>query len=303
MSRKNRNDGLTAHAKPFAVVFATCASMVLLAACGGQSGTSAGAGAQASTPSPTPTPTPASAQWTPTVSTSWEWQLSGTLNLSYAATVYDIDLFNTSAATIAQLQASGHKVVCYFSAGSSENWRPDHSSFTAADMGNAVTGWPGENWLDIRSANVRSIMAARFALAASKGCDGVEPDNVDGYANNSGFPLAAQDQIDYNTYLAGQAHSYRLAVALKNDVGQLAALEPYFDFALNEQCHEYNECAGYSVFTAKNKAVFNAEYASQYVDNTGGARTAMCAAAQAANLRTLVLPLALDGSFRYSCDN
>ena len=228
--------------------------------------------------------------------------MSGTLNTSYVATVYDIDLFDSSANTIAQLQASGHKVVCYFSAGSSENWRPDYAQFTAADKGSALDGWPGENWLDVRSANVRNIMAARLDLAVSKGCNGVEPDNVDGYTNSTGFPLTAQNQIDYNTYLATQAHSRNLAVALKNDVDQLTALEPSFDFAINEQCHEYSECGGYTVFTSKNKAVFNAEYASKYVNNTGGARTTMCAAAKAANLRTLVLPLALDGSFRTSCD-
>lgn len=228
--------------------------------------------------------------------------MSGTLNTSYVATVYDIDLFDSSTNTIAQLQASGHKVVCYFSAGSSENWRPDYAQFTAADKGKALDGWPGENWLDVRSANVRGIMAARLDLAKSKGCDGVEPDNVDGYTNSTGFPLTAQNQIDYNTYLATQAHARNLAVALKNDVDQLSTLEPSFDFAINEQCHEYSECDGYSVFTSKNKPVFNAEYASKYVNNTNGARTTMCAAAKAANLRTLVLPLALDGSFRTSCD-
>lgn len=41
-------------------------------------------------------------------------------------------------------------------------------------------------------------MQARLDLAVQKGCDGVEPDNVDGYQNNSGFPLTAQDQLAYN---------------------------------------------------------------------------------------------------------
>ena len=145
-------------------------------------------------------------------------------------------------------------------------------------------------------------MAARMDLALSKGCDGVEPDNVDGYTNKTGFPLTASDQINYNQYLATQAHARGLAVALKNDVDQLGTLEPSFDFAINEQCHEYAECDGYSAFTSKNKPVFNAEYASKYVNNTSGARDQLCSSARAANLRTLVLPLALDGSFRYSCD-
>jgi len=204
--------------------------------------------------------------------------------------------------TIAQLKAAGHKVVCYFSAGSSEDWRPDYAKFVAADKGKALDGWAGEKWLDVRSANVRAVMAGRLDLAKSKGCDGVEPDNVDGYSNSTGLPLTAQDQLDYNRYLATSAHARGLAVALKNDVDQLAALEPSFDFAVNEQCNEYSECGGYSVFTSKNKPVFNAEYKSSYANNSNGARDKLCAASKAAALRTLVLPLALDGSFRYSCD-
>jgi hypothetical protein len=224
------------------------------------------------------------------------------LNTSYNATVYDIDLVDASAVTIAQLKAAGRKVVCYFSAGSSEDWRPDYSKFATADKGKALDGWAGEKWLDIRSANVRAVMAARLDLAQSKGCDGVEPDNVDGYTNSSGFPLTPQDQLDYNRYLATAAHLRGLAIALKNDVDQLAALEPSFDFAVNEQCNEYSECGGYSAFTGKGKPVFNAEYKSNYVNNTSGARDKLCAASKAAGIRTLVLPLDLDGSFRYSCD-
>ena len=203
--------------------------------------------------------------------------------------------------TIAQLKAAGHKVVCYFSAGSSEDWRPDYAKFVAADKGKALDGWAGEKWLDVRSANVRAVMAGRLDLAKSKGCDGVEPDNVDGYSNSTGFTLSAADQLDYNRFLATGAHAVGLAVALKNDVDQLAALEPSFDFAVNEQCHEYSECDGYAVFTTQDKPVFNAEYKAEYV-SSATSREALCAAAHAVNLRTLVLPLALDNSLRYSCD-
>ena len=45
--------------------------------------------------------------------------------------------------------------------------------------------------MDIRSTVVRNIMTARMDLAVSKGCDGIEPDNVDGYESNTGFPITA----------------------------------------------------------------------------------------------------------------
>jgi hypothetical protein len=267
-----------------------------LAACGG------GGGGGDSSPDPDGPEVPADTWWRPTVDTTWQWQLTGTLQTTHDVAMYDVDLFETSPAAVAELQAAGRKVVCYFSAGSSEDWRDDHGEFEAADQGNALDEWPGERWLDVRSSNVRRIMSDRLALAKTKGCDGVEPDNVEGNMHTTGFALTAQDQLDFNRYLAEQAHQRGLAIGLKNDIAQLAALEPHFDFAVNEQCHEYNECGSYAVFTSNGKPVFNAEYLAVYRDNTGGARDALCTAARAAHLRTLVLPLALDGSFRHSCD-
>ena len=246
--------------------------------------------------------TTAPTRWSPRTSDTWQWQLTGALNLSYAVTMYDFDIVDTPITTITDMRSIGKRVVCYFSAGSAENWRPDYAMFLPSDMGNALSGWAGERWLDTRSDNVRKIMALRLDDAVKKGCDAVEPDNVDGYTNGPGFPLTAATQLDYNRFLAREAHARGLAVGLKNDVSQLTELEPDFDFAINEQCFQYNECAGYSVFTQKGKPVFNAEYASKYRTNTGGARDALCVAAKAANLRTLVLSVNLDDSFRFSCD-
>ncbi|MBK1615039.1 endo alpha-1,4 polygalactosaminidase [Rubrivivax gelatinosus] len=240
--------------------------------------------------------------WTPATTDSWTIQLTGTPDTALAVRVYDLDLFDTPQATIASLQAQGRAVVCYFSAGSAEDWREDYASFTAADKGHALDGWPGENWLDTRSANVRSIMVARLQLARDKGCDAVDPDNVDGWSNDTGFALDAASQLDYNRFLATQAHALGLKVGLKNDVGQLAALAPDFDFAINEQCFFYAECDGYAAFTGSGKPVFNIEYDAAYVNNTAGARDQLCAAARAADIRTLVMAANLDGSLRLSCD-
>jgi hypothetical protein len=258
------------------------------------------------TPSPTPitpvpAPPPAATAWRPAVTDTWQWQLTGTLNTSYAVKIYDVDLYDTSASTILALQNSGKKVLCYFSAGSSENWRTDFGSFAASDMGNALDGWEGERWLDTRSSNVRAIMTNRLDLAKSKGCDGVEPDNVDGYTNSPGFALTAATQLDYNRFLASAAHARGLAIALKNNVDQLADLVGDFDMAVNEQCHQYKECGGYAAFISAGKPVFNAEYAKAY-QSAGSERDTLCADAKKLGLRTLVLPLKLDDTARFSCD-
>jgi hypothetical protein len=203
-------------------------------------------------------PTPATI-WKPKPGTTWHWQLTGKLNTSVNVAMYDIDLFDQSKATIAGLKAKGRIVICYFSAGSYEDWRPDAKDFPAAVKGSKLDGW-NELWLDIRAAAVKTIMGKRLDLAKSKGCDGVEPDNVDGYTNKPGFPLTAADQLTYNKWLAAEAHKRGLSVGLKNDLDQVKALVSSFDWALNEECAQYNECSMLSPFISAGKAVFHVEY-------------------------------------------
>src|SRR6266550_197751 len=130
--------------------------------------------------------------WQPALNTSWQWQLTTPVDQTVNAQMYDIDMFDNDVSVVASLHAQGRKVICYISAGTFENWRPDAASFPAVVKGNAVSGWPGENWLDIRRLDILGpIMTARLDLCQTKGFDGVEPDNIDGYANGTGFPLTA----------------------------------------------------------------------------------------------------------------
>ena len=147
-------------------------------------------------------------RWVPAPSTTWQWQLDGALDLSVPADMYDVDLFETPAATVDAIHARGARAVCYLSAGSYEEFRPDAGDFPARVLGKPLEGWPGERWLDVRRRDVLGpIMERRMDLCRDKGFDGVEPDNVDGYANRSGFPLRAADQLAYNRMLARAAHA------------------------------------------------------------------------------------------------
>src|SRR5204862_1927003 len=133
------------------------------------------------------------------------------------------------------------KAICYVNAGTRENWRVDAGAFPASVVG-AKNGWPGERWLDIRQTSILlPIMRARVQKCQQTGFDGVEFANVDGYSNRTGFPLTAADQLTYDASLANMAHSYGLTAALKNDVEQVPTLATYFDYAINEQCQQYNE--------------------------------------------------------------
>jgi hypothetical protein len=65
--------------------------------------------------------------------------------------------------------------------------------------------------------------------------------------------------------VANLAHTACFAVGLKNDLGQAGDLQPYFVFAINEQCWQYRECnspaPGLQAWpTTYGKAVFNVEY-------------------------------------------
>ncbi|MGH2625898.1 MAG: endo alpha-1,4 polygalactosaminidase [Anaerolineales bacterium] len=206
------------------------------------------------------TPAAPSPIWKPSLRTTWQWQLTGALDLSVTAEMWDIDLFDNSATVVSALHALGAKVVCYMSAGSWEDWRPDAADFPDSVKGRS-NGWPGERWLDVRQLDVLGpIMEARLDRCAGMGFDGAEFDNVDGYANSTGFPLTFQDQIRYNTFLAEAAHARGLAAALKNDVEQVPDLVAVFDFAINEECFRYGECKALSAFVQAGKPVFHVEY-------------------------------------------
>lgn len=242
------------------------AGALLLALAGCTSGGGSGSGDTApststsTSPSTNPGAGSGAARWQPAPGTSWQWQLSKGVDTGVDAAVYDVDGFDTSAAVVASLHAKGRKAICYINAGAYEDFRPDRSAYPASLLGSG-NGWQGERWLDIRRLDtLRPILGKRFDLCRSKGFDAVEPDNVDGYRNDSGFPLTAADQLAFNRMVAGLAHARGLAVGLKNDLDQVPQLVGAFDFAVNEQCAEFGECDALTPFVARGKAVFEAEY-------------------------------------------
>lgn len=244
------------------------------------------------TQSPSGRMCPAGQVWAPQPGTTWQWQLTGTIDTSFDVQMYDIDLFDNTAATVTTLHSKGRAVICYFST-QYENWRPDAASFTSAVLGSNLDDWPGERYVDIRSSVVRAIMQARLDLAVSKGCDGVEPDNVDSYANSNGLGLTAADQLDFNRFIATEAHKRGLSVGLKNDLDQVSALQPSFDWALNEQCNQYGECANLNPFVTANKAVFGTEYS--------GSAASFCPKMVSSKFSWLLKGLDLDASIQAQC--
>lgn len=141
---------------------------------------------------------------------------------------------------------------------------------------NKLSDWD-EWWLDIHSASciskVESIMSARISSFVAKGCDGVDPDNVDSVSSiearprppHDNFTLiistvlsqfansdqlhgnTADDQVNYLLWLSSIARSQGLMIDLKNagsllvdDNGDATSYQSEiveaFDFVVIESC-------------------------------------------------------------------
>lgn len=218
--------------------------------------------------------------------TRFQYQLDGKLK-NYAVKWVFLDLFDTSSSQIKAFKKQGKKVICYFSAGTYENWRSDKGRFPSSVRGRSVDGWAGEQWLNVKSSSVLSVMKSRMDLAKSKGCTGVDPDNVDSFDNSTGFNISKNDSINYLKALAREAKARGLLIGLKNSAEIASSLSSTMNFAVVEECFEYNECSSYSTFVNKNKPVFLIEYRS-------GSRS-LCNKADKLKMNLAFFGLDLDG--------
>lgn len=211
--------------------------------------------------SPGNSPHPAADWWHPTVGLTWQWQIGNNeIDTRVDVDVYDIDLY-VDQAVIDELHAQGRKVICYISVGSWEDWRPDKDRFPPEVLGKDYEGWQGEKWLDIRQIDkLAPIMLARLDLCQAKGFDAVEPDNMEIYTNDTGFPLTYEDQLKYALWLAEEAHKRGLAIGQKNAADMVADLVNVFDFAITEDYFYYGEAETMLPYILAGKPVFAAEY-------------------------------------------
>ena len=229
---------------------------------------------------------------------SWDIQLSTTPKAPYPDVgLIELDGFDTPAATVAALHQSraGRVVVCYIDAGTWESWRPDANRYPKSLLGKPYVSWPGERWVNITQyrGTLGTILRSRVQMCRSKGFDAVDFDNVDEYANNSGFQLTGADQLAFDTFLANLAHRAGMLVALKNDPDQIPQLLPYFDFAVDEQCYQGGGGGcGLDRFTRAGKPAFDIEYQ--------GPASRFCPAANRADVNTILKQLSLN-AWRVAC--
>ena len=225
--------------------------------------------------------------WRPGPEERLHVQFEGRLSVPSWATMVEVDSADTPASTVRTLRQRGLRTACYISAGTLERWRDDAHRFPSAVIGKPMDGWPGERWLDVRRiALLAPIMRDRIERCRAKGFDAIEFDNVDGWANDSGFPIARADSLRYVRWLTRVAHRHGLAVGLKNALGLVRALADHVQWALNEECVHYLECDRYAPMVQRGKPVFVLEY--------GGSHERMCRVARKAGLFAQQKRLSLD---------
>jgi endo-alpha-1,4-polygalactosaminidase (GH114 family) len=207
-----------------------------------------------------PSSTSSKEWWRPVNGLTWQWQPTGDPDLNLQTDVVDIDL-DVSPSVVDHFHNQGTKVICYISVGSYENWRSDAAQFPDEVLGKDYEGWPGEKWLDIRRIDLLApIMLARLDKCVAKGFDGVEPDNMQIWDNDTGFPLTYADQLHYALWLAQEAHKRGLAIGQKNAPDQTGDLVDVFDFAITEDAFYYGWAKEMLPYIQAGKPVFAAEY-------------------------------------------
>ncbi|TDB74258.1 endo alpha-1,4 polygalactosaminidase [Micromonospora sp. KC721] len=203
---------------------------------------------------PTPWPTGYAHRW------QWQWQLDGPLDTAVPADVFLLDPVRTTTAQTTDLRRRERRLICQVHVGSYADTDPDATRFPAVVRG-APAGRPGSRWLDVRRWDVlRPVLADRFRLCRGKGFGAVALADADGYAHHSGFDLGFDDQLRFNRRLAALARSLELSPGLLNDLAQVAALAPDFDFAVDEECVRLRRCARLLPFVEAGKPVFHVEY-------------------------------------------
>jgi len=234
--------------------------------------------------------------WAPPLGTAWQIQYAGVLDTSVDVPIYDVDGLDVTAEDIAILHRAGRRVICYINAGAWEDWREDAADFPASAIGNDYEGWPGEKWLDIRQIPALApVLRKRLDISRAKGCDAIDPDNLDGYTQATGFPITADDQLAFNRFIAREAHARNLSVGLKNDFAQAADLVADFDFAVAESCFLYGECDLLQPFVNRGKPVFAIEYTDTAIDFDD-----VCAQARMLKIEAILKNRSLD-AWRVTC--
>jgi len=110
-------------------------------------------------------------------------------------------------------------------------------------------------------------MSKRLDACKSKGFDGIDADNVNGYENDTGFNITKEDSVAYIRWIANESHRRGMAFSLKNSERLIPYVVNDVDMLQSESCVRYSNCGYASQMTQANKPVFAVEYAELISSN------------------------------------
>jgi hypothetical protein len=218
----------------------------------------------------------------PPADVRWFAQLDGDVDLSRDFELFYLDALNVDAAELSALHAQGKHYLCYLSAGTLESFRDDAGDFPDSVIGNELSGYPNEHWLDVRSDSVRSLMARRVQALAALGCDGVPPSSLAVQAADTGFDLSLGDALDYARWLAERVHAAGMSAGLTGPAELTQELWPTFDFGLAIGCVTGSGCSEYAPLRQAKKPVLHLELGGEQ------AAPGLCKSAQMLGFEALV---------------
>ena len=213
----------------------------------------------------------------PPVNGQFDYQIGGTYAPLASVAIVDRD---RSAPAV-----SGKYNICYVNAFQTQPneasfWTGSHSDLLLKNSKGAYVidpDWPDEYILDTSTTAKRNAIAGIvngwIDGCASAGYQAIEPDNLDSWTRSKNL-LTKANNVSLATLLASHAHAKGLAIAQKNtaDLGSTGKSTVKFDFAIAEECQEYDECGDYTDVYGNNVIEI------EYTDNPRSAYTQACAA-------------------------
>ena len=202
--------------------------------------------------------------WRPAPTTAaWQWQLQGKLDTGVeAARLRRRRLRTPARRRAARCTASGRQGDLLPRRRQLGELPARRRPFPRSVIGDRYEGFPDERWLDIRRFHLFAGAArTRIAMCARKGFDAVEPDNIAGWENKTGFEISPRRPAPLQPLdrPPGPRPRHGGGAEERRPPGR-SSWSASFDFAIVEQCFQYEECGLYRPFVERGKAVFEAEY-------------------------------------------
>ncbi|MCO8273789.1 endo alpha-1,4 polygalactosaminidase [Actinoplanes sp. TRM 88003] len=200
-----------------------------------------------------PAPATKAANWAPPpANASFDYQIGRPYQPPKGVTVVSRDY--TAAV------AAGLYNICYINAFQTQPddaakrwWETEHPNVLLRDSKGKPVEDPDwdEYLLDFSTAAKRAeltqVVGGWISTCAAKGFKAVEPDNLDSWTR-SGGRLKKADALAYAASLSAYAHGRNLAVGQKNtaELSRAESRTAGFDFAVAEECGEWDECDAYT---------------------------------------------------------